>query len=178
MIESHKQNARPHHYEGGRGYQPLRYVGLRRLKPQGVLFADGSDRHHHAGVTNLDWAGAQPLPWRREKAGSIEQVHDEVKNALGGGHLPSQPFNANAAWFKLASLAYNVVSARRRLCLGAEERTVRLKKFRLLVINVAGRRSRFQCTLRLRLCAGPAVIARLRKIWAVFARPTQATAFT
>ncbi len=32
---------------------------------------------------------------------------DEVKNALGGGHLPSQHFNANAAWFKLALLAYN-----------------------------------------------------------------------
>jgi hypothetical protein len=28
--------------------KPLRYVGLRLLKPQGVLFNDGSDRHHHA----------------------------------------------------------------------------------------------------------------------------------
>ena len=30
--------------------KPLRYVGLRLLKPQGVLFADGSDRHHYAVV--------------------------------------------------------------------------------------------------------------------------------
>ena len=107
----------------------------------------------------------------------IEHVHDEVKNELGGGHLPSQHFNANAAWFKLALMAYNIVSAMRRLCLEPQERTVRLKKFRLLVLNVAGRMSRFQCTLRLRLCAAKTVIARLLKIWEVFELPTQATAF-
>ena len=40
--------------------QPLRYVGLRLLKPQGVLFKDGTDRHFHAVITNqkLDRRGA------------------------------------------------------------------------------------------------------------------------
>jgi hypothetical protein len=157
--------------------QPLRYVGLRLLKPQGSLFADGSDRHHHAVVTNLDWAGDRLLQWHREKAGTIEHVHDEVKNALGGGHMPSQHFHANAAWFKLSLIAYNIVSATRRLCLAPEERSARLKIFRLLIIHLAGRMSRFQCTLRLRFCAGPEAIARILKIWEVFALPTQATAF-
>ncbi len=155
---------------------PLRYVGLRLLKAQGVLFADGSDRHHHAVITNLEWAGDRLLAWQREKAGTIEHVHDEVKNALGGGHMPCQHFNVNAAWFKLSLLAYNVVSAIRRLALQAEERTVRLKKFRLLVINLAGRMSRFQCTMRLRFCAPAEAIERVLKIWEVFALPTQATA--
>ena len=45
--------------------QPLRYVGLRLLKAQGVLFADGSDRHHHAVVTNLDWDAVRLLQWHR-----------------------------------------------------------------------------------------------------------------
>ena len=157
--------------------QPLRYVGLRLLKPQGVLFADGSDRHHHAVVTNLGWAGARLLQWHREKAGTVEPVHDEVKNGLGGGHLPSAHFNVNAAWFKLALMAYNVVSAIRRLALGAEERTVRLKKFRLLVVHLGGRMSRFQCTLRLRFCATQEAIARVLQIWEAFPLPTQATAF-
>jgi len=158
--------------------QPLRYVGLRRLKAQGELFADGSDRHHHAVVTHLDWAGDRLLQWQREKAGTVEQVPDEVKNALGGGHLPSRHFNANAAWFKLSLMAYNLVSAMRRLALNAAERTVRLKKFRLLVIHLAGRMSRFQNTLRLRFCAAKEAIARVQKIWEVFALPTQATAYT
>ena len=157
--------------------QPLRYVGLRLLKAQGLLFADGSDRHHHAVVTNLDWAADRLLQWHREKAGTVEHVHDEVKNALGGGHMPSQHFNANAAWFKLALIAYNIMSAARRLCLATEERNVRLKKLRLLVINLAGRMSRYQCTLRLRFCASKEAIERVMKIGEVFELPTQATAF-
>ena len=157
--------------------QAPRYVGLRLLKAQGTLFADGSDRHFHAVVTNLDWAGDKLLQWHREKAGTVEHVHDEVKNALGGGHMPSRHFHANAAWFKLSLIAYNIVSAMRRLCFGPEERAARLKRFRLLVISLAGRMSRFQCTLRLRFCAQKEAIDRVLKIWEVFDLPTQATAF-
>ena len=158
--------------------QPLRYVGLRLLKPQGSLFADGSDRHHHAVLTNLDWAGGQLINWHREKAGTIEHVHDEVKNALGGGRLPSQHFAVNAAWFKLALLSYNIASAIKGLCFCPQERTARFKRYRLLLVNLAGRMNRFQCKLRLRLCASKEAIARMLKVWEVFALPTQATAFT
>jgi hypothetical protein len=156
--------------------QPLRYVGLRRLKPQGVLFADGTDRHYHAVVTNRKLAGGLLLDWHREKAGTVEHVHDEVKNWLGGGHLPSQHFAANAAWFKLALLSYNLVSATRGLSFSAEERTVRMKKFRLLLIHLAGRMNRNNCVMGLRLCASAEAIGRLQRVWAVFALPTQATA--
>jgi hypothetical protein len=160
-----------------RDSQPLRYVGLRLLKPQGVLFQDGSDRHHHAVLTNLNWAGDRLLNWQREKAGTIEHVHDEVKNALGGGHMPSQHFAVNAAWFKLALLAYNVASAIKGLCFSVEERTARFKRYRLLIVHLAGRMSRFRCKLCLRFCASPEAIARVQKVWAVFGLPTQATAF-
>jgi hypothetical protein len=158
--------------------QPLRYVGLRRLKPQGVLFNDGSDRHHHAVVSNLDWDGAKLLDWHREQAGTVEHVHDEVKNALGGGHMPSQHFAVNAAWFKLALLTYNIASAIKGLCFSPEERTARFKKYRLLLVHLAGRMSRFQCKLRLRFRASKEAIARVQSVWSVFALPTQATAFT
>lgn len=158
--------------------KPLRYVGLRLLKPQGVLFNDGSDRHHHAVVTNLDWEAVKLLNWHREKAGTVEHVHDEVKNALAGGHMPSQHFAVNAAWFKLALLAYNIASAIKGLCFCPEERTARFKKYRLLLVHLAGRMSRFQCKLRLRFRASKEAIARVQKVWAVFALPTQATAFT
>jgi hypothetical protein len=156
--------------------RPLRYVGLRLLKAQGSLFADGSDRHHYAVVTNLTWAGDRLLKWHREKAGTVEHVHDEVKNALAGGHMPSQHFAANAAWFKLALMAYNLASAIRGLCFPAEERTMRFKRYRLTVVHVAGRMSRFANTLRLRLCAGVKVIAQIQRIWEVFVLPTQARA--
>lgn len=160
-----------------KGSQPLRYVGLRLLKAQGTLFADGSDRHHHAVVTNLDWTGDKLLNWHREKAGTIEHAHDEVKNALGGGHMPSQHFAVNAAWFKMALLAYNLASAIKGLCFSPEERTARFKKYRLLLVHLAGRMSRFQCKLRLRFRASQEAIQRAQRVWEVFALTTHATAF-
>ena len=80
-------------------------MGLRLLKPQGVL-KDGTDRHHYAAVTDQEGIdGGKRLDWHREKAGTVEHTHDEVKNGLGRGHVPSQRFGVNTAWFKLALLA-------------------------------------------------------------------------
>jgi hypothetical protein len=72
-------------------------------------------------------------------------------------------------------LAYNLVSAMKGLCLDSEERTARLKKFRLLIIHLAGRLSRNGCVLRLRFCATAQTIKRIAKVWEVFTLPTQAT---
>jgi hypothetical protein len=155
---------------------PLRYLGLRILKPQGLLFADGSDREHFAVVTNLDWDGGRLLQWHREKAGSIEHVHDEVKNALAGRHVPSQKFGANAAWFRCALLSYNIASAIKGLCFTPEERTVRFKRYRLLLVHIAGRMNRNNCVMTLRLCASSQTIERMHTVWEIFKLPTQATA--
>ena len=156
--------------------KPLRYVGLRLLKPQGVLFKDGTDRHYHAVLTNQEkMDGGRLLDWHREKAGTVEHTHDEVKNELGGGHVPSQRFGVNTAWFKFALLTYNVVSAIKGLALEGEERTARMKRFRLLLIHVAGRMNRNNCVMGLRLCHNKPAIARMQRVWEVFELPTQAT---
>lgn len=155
--------------------QPLRYVGLRLLKPQGVLFKDGTDRHFHAVVTNQRIDGGRLLDWHREKAGTVEHTHDEVKNELGGGHVPSQRFGVNSAWFKISLLTYNVISAMKGLCLEPEERRARMKRFRLLLIHVAGRMNRNNCVMGLRLCNDVVALKRMQRVWRVFELPTQAT---
>ena len=155
--------------------QPLRYVGLRLLKPQGVLFKDGTDRHFHAVITNQATEGGRLLDWHREKAGTVEHTHDEVKNELGGSHVPSQRFGVNSAWFKIALLTYNVISAIKGLCLEGEERTARMKRLRLLLIHVAGRMNRNNCVMGLRVCNNSAALKRMQAVWRVFELPTQAT---
>jgi hypothetical protein len=155
--------------------KPLRYVGLRLLKPQGVLFRDGTDRHFHAVITNELTQGGRLLEWHREKAGTVEHTHDEVKNELAGKHVPSQRFGVNSAWFKIALLTYNLLSAIKGLCLESEERTARMKRFRLLLIHVAGRMNRNNCVMGLRLCNNTAALKRMQKVWQVFELPTQAT---
>jgi hypothetical protein len=102
----------------------------------------------------------------------VELVHDEIRNGLaGGGRAPSQRFGANAAWFKLALMLYNIGSAIKGLCLEREERLALRKKLRLLIIHLSGRLNRNACVFRLRFCASKDAIARVQKVWEVFDLP-------
>ena len=91
-------------YKKDRG-EPPRYLAVRILKKQSLLFADGSDRKHFAIVTNRPDDGLAILQWHRGKAGTIEPTHDILTNDLAAEALPSQKFGANAAWFRLNVLA-------------------------------------------------------------------------
>jgi hypothetical protein len=72
---------------------PLRYVAVRVRSQQGELFSDGTAVTHFAVLSNLwDWDGARLLEWHREKAGTMEHVHDVVKHELAGGVLPHGKF--------------------------------------------------------------------------------------
>ncbi len=123
-----------------RDREPLRYVAVRVRPRQGELFADGTPVTHVAVLSNVwEWDGARLLQWHREKAGTIEHVHDVVKHELAGGVLPCGRFGANAAWLRLALLAHNVLTALKRLALPPELLTARPKRLRFLVFTVPGR---------------------------------------
>jgi len=120
--------------------EPLRCVAIRIRKKQGELFGDGGAVKHFAVRSNLwDWKAKRLLEWHREKAGSIEATHDVIKNELAGGVLPCGRFGANAAWFRLAVLSYNVLTALKRLALPAELLTARPKRLRFLIFHTPGK---------------------------------------
>jgi hypothetical protein len=134
--------------------QPLRYVALRIRHPQGELFEDGSAVRHFAVLSNRwELKPARLIEWHREKAGTIELVHDVIKNDLGGGVLPSKYFGANAAWLRLAVIAHNVLQALKRLALPAELLTARPKRLRFLLFNMPGRLVHHARKLILRVAA-------------------------
>ena len=89
--------------------------------------------------------------------------------------MPSQRFGVNSVWFKIVLLTYNIVSAIKGLCLEEDERTARMKRFRLLLIHVAGRMNRNNCVMGLRLCNNADALKRMQKVWSVFELPTHAT---
>jgi hypothetical protein len=62
-------------------------------------------------------APAALVRWHWAKAGTIEAVHDVTKNELAAGRPPSGKFGANAAWYRLALLTYNVCTVLRRRAL-------------------------------------------------------------
>ena len=44
-----------------------------------------------------EWTPERLIQWHREKAGTIEAVHDVLKNELAGGVMPSKYFSLAAA---------------------------------------------------------------------------------
>jgi hypothetical protein len=120
--------------------EPLRTIAIRIRKKQQRLFADGSEVKYFAVRTNLwDWKPRRLLEWHREKAGTIEAVHDVVKNELAGGVLPCGRYGANAAWFRLAVITYNVLTAMKRLVLPPDLQTARPKRLRFLIFQQPGK---------------------------------------
>jgi hypothetical protein len=144
--------------------QPLRYVAIRIRPRQEALFSDGSKLKHFAIVSNLwEWKPGRLIQWHREKAGTIEGVHDVVKNELAGGVMPCKYFGANAAWLRLAIISHNVLTALKRLALPAELLRARPKRLRFLIFNTAGRLVHHARSVMLRLAASLEQIASWRE---------------
>jgi hypothetical protein len=152
--------------------RPLRYVAVRLERRQGTLFADGTAVKHVAVATNLeDWAAPRLLEWHREKAGTIEHVHHVLKNELGAGVLPCGRFGANAAWFRLAALTHNLLTALTRLALPPELLTARPTRLRFLILQTAGRLVHHARRTRLRLALRAERFAWWREAWASLLLP-------
>jgi hypothetical protein len=133
---------------------PLRYVAMRIRHPQGERFEDGGAVRHFAVWSNRwELKPARLIEWHRAKAGTLELVHDVIKNDLGGGVLPSKYFGAHAAWLRLAVIAHNVLQALKRLALPAELLTARPKRLRFLLFQMPGRLVHHARRLILRVAA-------------------------
>lgn len=119
--------------------EPLRYVAVKFVGKQ--LDLDGKVTVKHLAVVSnrRDLDTAKLLRWHWGKAGTIEHVHDVVKNELGGGTFPSGRFGANAAWYRFALLTYNVLSAMQQLVLPPPMETARPKRLRFALFTLAAR---------------------------------------
>ena len=140
--------------------QPLRHIAIRIRQRQENLFADGSKVKHFAVVTDIrEWKASRLIEWHREKAGTMEGVHDVLKNELAAGVMPSKYFGTNAAWLRLAVIAHNVLTALKRLALPAELLAARPKRLRFLIFNTPGRLVRHARRMVLRLATTAARLA-------------------
>lgn len=93
----------------------------------------------HGIVTNRTLPGDEVIWWHRQRCGKGEEVHSVLKEDLAGGKLPSAKFGANAAWWQIAVLAFNLNSIMKHLVLPREWAHKRLKAIRFGLIHVAGR---------------------------------------
>ena len=151
---------------------PLRYVAIRIRRRQGELFDDGATVKHYAVLSNMwDVTAPRLIEWHREKAGTIEGVHDVLKNDLGAGVVPCKYFGADAAWLRLAVLTHNVLTGLKRLALPAELLTARPKRLRFLILQTPGRVVQHARRTLLRLAATAARIAEWLEAWRLLPVP-------
>jgi hypothetical protein len=144
-----------------RDARPLRYIALRFTPRQQELF-ESQGVSYHAVVSNrfaLD--AAEIIRWHRQKAGTIEHVHRVLKDELGAGVLPSARFGANAAWFRINALTFNVLTVLKRCALPERFRDARPKRLRYELFTLAGELVVHQSQLSVRV---PVAEQRLQEI--------------
>lgn len=121
---------------------PRRYLAIRVTPMQGELFDTERCVRHYCIVTNRsdppNGTGLDLIRWHRGKAGTVEQAHDVLCHELAAAALPSQRFGVNAAWFRLNTLLFNLISLYKRIGLDDELHTARPKRLRFLVFAQVG----------------------------------------
>ena len=137
--------------------EPLRnpqMFDMEELAVPTMQMGDGTWYKVTGVVTNRDLPGDELIWWYRRRCGKGEEVHAVLKEDLAGGRLLSGKFGSNAAWWAIAVLTFNLNSAMKRLVLGGEWVSRRLKAVRFGIINLAGRVVRHARRLIIRLARG------------------------
>ena len=135
--------------------QPLPGMEMQMELPfPAMRLAEGGWHKVFGVVTNRDLAGDELIRWSRQRCGKGEEVHGVLKSDLAGGRMPSRLFGANAAWWAIAVLAFNLNSAMKRLVLRGKWVSSRLKAVRFALIALPGRVARRARRLMIRLARG------------------------
>jgi len=111
---------------------PQREWPFPTYESQGVLY-----KLYGLVSNRKDLSLQQLIRWHRGRCGASEHAHAEIKSELAGGLMPSGRFGANAAWWHINVMAYNL-QRMLALALGPSWAKRRLKSLRLALINTAG----------------------------------------
>jgi hypothetical protein len=139
---------------------PLRYVALRVQPKQAPLFP--APPTYRAVVSNRwELRLADLVDWHWAKCGTIELTHAVTKNDLAASVPPSGKFGANAAWYRLTLLTYNVLTVLRHHALPERFRHARPKRLRYEVFTVPAEIRVHARQLTARLGAPPLTVEEL-----------------
>lgn len=139
--------------------RPFRFIVARRVEGQGNLFGPSRDvyeadgRRWYLAVVSNNWTDTprDVWNWARERCGTVERAHSELKTDLAAGVMPCGRFQANAAWFRLNVLTFNLLSAMKLVALPKTMELWRPATLRFRLLNLAGRIIHSGNTLTLRL---------------------------
>jgi hypothetical protein len=90
-------------------------------------------------VTNMTWPIESIVTWQRKRCGKSEELHHIMKDELAGGHVVTSALGANAAWWQITVLAFNILSVLKKSCLPEKYQTSRPKKLRYCLFSLVAR---------------------------------------
>jgi len=131
--------------------QAFRLIVLRWPNPQPNLFE--ADRYgYHAVAANRE-EPASAVIWKHNGRGNSENWHKELKSGLGMEQMPCGQFEANALYFAIGVLAYNLAQLLKRQVLPASYRTATVTTLRWKLYRLAGKLVRHARGWRLQIKA-------------------------
>jgi len=134
----------------GKGKAIFRLVVERWIDPQRSLFSPNG-YCYHAIASNRDELVAEEVVWFHNQRGQAENFIKELKIGFGMEQMTSGDFGANALWFALGVLAYNLTQAQKLLFMDEGWRSKTIATLRWQFIETAGRLVRHGRRLILRL---------------------------
>jgi hypothetical protein len=117
--------------------QAFRLIVLRWANPQPNRFE--AERYcYHAVASNREEAAAEVI-WKHNGRGESENWHKELKIGLGMEQMPCGEFEANALYFAIGVLAYNLAQRLKRRALPESYRRARVATRRWKLYRLAAK---------------------------------------
>jgi hypothetical protein len=119
----------------------FRLVIKREVRRQGELFEKAGQFFYHAVATN--WSEKEKntgevLAWHNQR-GQAENFNKELKNGMGMDRMPCGQSYANAVFFRIGVIAYNLFIGFKRLACPESWVKQTIATFRWKMVQVAGR---------------------------------------
>jgi len=119
----------------------FRLVIKREMRRQGELFEKVGQYFYHAVATNWleeEKDTGEVLEWHNQR-GQAENFNKELKIGFGMERMPCGQSHANAVFFRIGVLAYNLFIGFKRLCCPEAWVKQTIATFRWKMVQVAGR---------------------------------------
>jgi len=139
----------------------FRLVFVRDVEEQKTLF--GNEPRGRALITNIapeQKTAAEVVEWYNQR-GTAENYIKELKHGFGMLHLPCGQEHANAAWFRIGAMAYNLFLMQQAFGLPPELANATVGTVRWRLYQVAARLVRHARQLILKVAADAATFAML-----------------
>jgi hypothetical protein len=133
-----------------RGKLAFRVIVLRWRGRQGDLFKN--TYHYHCIATSMVEETPEEVVWKYNGRGQVENHIKEIKSGFGMEWMPSGDFGANAVYFGIGILTYNLFLAQKLLTMPEPWKAKTIKSIRWLLVEVGGRLVSRSRRMILRIC--------------------------